>query len=163
LQEPAAQAQIQAQEKPQSAIRLHPHHNLHMCKFSKIMASSRNTTTILEQYVKQHEQKLLVSYQNIGPELNNRRKGLLKLLRDLSVLKSAKLVVNYLDKLIYLETGVSEIEVALFKVELELTHKITHIPATNDQPPSLEEQLTQDMITLLTSFAGKLHRARNGK
>ena len=43
-----------------------------------------------------------------------------------------------------------------FQIEIVCTHK-------SDTIPSLETQLTHDVIAMLTSFAGKLHRSRRGQ
>ena len=99
---------------------------------------------------------LIGEYRDIGSGLNDQRKGLLKLLRDLPVLQPAKMVVSYLDRLARFGTTVLQTIGELFGAEIVVTHGTAN-------KLSFEEQLTQDVIALVTSFAGKLHRARRGQ
>ena len=110
----------------------------------------------LKSFVEQQGWMLVEEYHDIGSGLNDQRKGLLKLVRDLPVLQPAKIVVSYLDRLARFGTTVLQTIGELFGAEIVVTH------ATASEP-SFEEQLTQDMIALVTSFAGKLHRARRGQ
>lgn len=110
----------------------------------------------LRAFVEQQGWTLVEEYRDIGSGLNDQRKGLLKLLRDLPVLQPAKIVVSYLDRLARFGTTVLQTIGKLFGTEIVVTHGTTN-------ELSFEEQLTQDMIALVTSFAGKLHRARRGQ
>lgn len=110
----------------------------------------------LKSFVEQQGWKIIEEYHDIGSGLNDQRKGLLRLVRDLPVLRPAKIVVSYLDRLARFGTAILQAIGEVFGTEIVVTH------ASTDQL-SFEEQLTQDMIALVTSFAGKLHRARRGQ
>ena len=113
-------------------------------------------STHLKTYVEQQGWYLAAEYRDIGSGLNDQRKGLLKLVRDLPILRPAKIVVSYLDRIARFGTTVFQTIGEIFGAEIVVTHATT-------SEPSFEEQLTQDMIALVTSFAGKLHRARRGQ
>ena len=110
----------------------------------------------LKSFVEQHGWKVIAEYHDIGSGLNDQRKGLLRLVHDLPVLRPAKIVVSYLDRLARFGTAILQAIGEVFGAEIVVTHVST-------EELSFEEQLTQDMIALVTSFAGKLHRARRGQ
>ena len=99
---------------------------------------------------------VLKEYQDIGSGLNDQRKGLLKLLHDLPILRPTKIVVSYLDRLARFGTGVIQAVGELFGVDIVSAQHL-------EQAPSYEEQLTQDNLAILTSFAGKLHCSHRGR
>ena len=102
----------------------------------------------LKSFVEQQGWKAIAEYHDIGSGLNGQRKGLLRLVRDLPVLRPAKIVVNYLDRLAKFGTTILQAIGEIFGAEIVVTH------ATTEELP-FEDQLTQDMIALVTSFAGK--------
>ncbi|MFQ5976929.1 MAG: IS607 family transposase [Candidatus Heimdallarchaeota archaeon] len=96
------------------------------------------------------------TYHDIGSGLNDSRKGLLRLLRDLPSLQPDKIVCTYEDRLAQFGIKLLEIICTYFSAQIVVTQQ-------QRQPISLEEQVMQDVIALVTSFAGKLHRARRGQ
>jgi predicted site-specific integrase-resolvase len=110
----------------------------------------------LETYVTQKGWTLIKSYQDIDSRLNDKRRGLLQLLRDLLVLQPTRLVCSYEDRLARVGTRLLQTICELFSTKSGVTHQPTKQVTVN-------EQLVNDVLALLTSFAGKLHRARRGK
>ena len=110
----------------------------------------------LEQFVKKQNWKLCQVYKDIGSGLNDNRAGLLRLIKDLPVLQPQKLVISYPDRLARFGLRLIQQICGFFQIEIVCTHQ----PET---VPSLETQLTHDVIAMLTSFAGKLHRSRRGQ
>jgi putative resolvase len=96
------------------------------------------------------------TYHDIGSGLNDSRKGLLRLLRDLPSLQPDKIVCTYEDRLARFGIKLLEAICTYFSAKIVVTQQ-------QRQPVSLEEQVVQDVIALITSFAGKLHRARRGQ
>lgn len=123
---------------------------------SKQVKDLETQSNYLKNFAIQQGWTVLKEYQDIGSGLNDQRKGLLKLLHDLPILRPTKIVVSYLDRLARFGTGVIQAVGELFGVEVVSAQHL-------EQTPSYEEQLTQDIIAILTSFAGKLHRSRRGR
>ncbi len=111
--------------------------------------------THLQDYVHQHGWTLLKLYKDIGSGLNDHRPGLLQLLQDLPLLQPDLVVCTYEDRLARFGTKLIETICAYFSTQICVTQKKL-------TPPSLEEQVMKDVIAVITSFAGKLHRARRG-
>ncbi|MFQ5977221.1 MAG: IS607 family transposase [Candidatus Heimdallarchaeota archaeon] len=110
----------------------------------------------LDTYIQHHDWHHLKTYHDIGSGLNDGRKGLLRLLRDLPLLQPDKVVCTYEDRLARFGTKLLETIYTYFSTQIIVTQQ-------QRQQPSLEEQVVQDVIALITSFAGKLHRARRGQ
>jgi putative resolvase len=110
----------------------------------------------LSTYIQRSGWHLLKTYQDIGSGLNDERKGLLRLLRDLPLLQPDKIVCTYEDRLARFGTKLLETICTYFSTKIVVIQQ-------QRQPPSLEEQVVHDVIALITSFAGKLHRARRGQ
>ena len=103
---------------------------------------------------KQHWQ-LVKKYQDIGSGLNDQRKGLLKMIRELPVVQPAKIVCSYPDRLARFGLQLIATIGSLFGTEIVITHQ-------QWSQKKLNEQLVEDVLAVLTSFAGKLHRSRRG-
>ena len=123
-------------------------------------AKQRNDLTTqhehLKAYAEQHGWNVVHSYQDIGSGLNDQRKGLLQLLRDLPILRPTKIVVSYSDRLARFGITIIQLVGTMFGAEVVTTH-------TCEEQVPFDQQLVQDMIALVTSFAGKLHRSRRGQ
>ncbi len=122
---------------------------------SKQRSDLQRQMTHLQEYAKQKEWTLVKTYKDIGSGLNDQRPGLLRLLRDLPVVQPDWIVCTYEDRLARFGTKLIQTIGQLFSTQLHFTK------ATATQA-SLEEQVTKDVIAVVTSFAGKLHRARRG-
>ena len=106
----------------------------------------------LEAYVKEQGWVLIKQYSDVGSGLNDKRKGLLKLIQELPILQPMMILASYQDRLTRFGTKLLETICALFSTEIIITH-------TDKQRQSLQEQLVEDVLAVLTSFAGKLHRS----
>ncbi|MFX1512049.1 MAG: IS607 family transposase [Promethearchaeota archaeon] len=112
--------------------------------------------THLQTYVATHNWQLLKTYRDIGAGLNEHRRGLLQLLRDLPVLRPDLIICTYEDRLTRFGVTLLETMCTYFSTRIHVTQKKKTLP-------TLEEQVVKDVIALITSFAGKLHRARRGQ
>ena len=110
----------------------------------------------MRYYIEAQGWELVKSYRDIGSGLNENRKGLLQLIRELPVLQPAKIVISYSDRLARFGTNLIQAICNFFQTEIVCNHD-------KKQEITLEQQLTTDLIAMVTSFAGKLHRSRRGK
>ena len=110
----------------------------------------------LKTYVQNQGWQLVNQYQDIGSGLNDNRQGLIRLIKDLPVIQPAMIVCSYQDRLARFGLTLLQTICSIFETKILVTHELT-------QKISLEEQLVKDVLAILTSFAGKLHRARRGK
>ena len=110
----------------------------------------------LEAYVEQQGWEIVKQYSDIGSGLNDQRRGLLKLIQELPILQPTMIVSSYNDRLTRFGTKLLETICSLFSTQIVITHQ-------DKQQSSLQEQLVEDVLAVLTSFAGKLHRSRRGK
>lgn len=95
-------------------------------------------------------------YKDIGSGVNEKRKGLNRLLKELPVLQPDYLVCAYPDRLARFGTGLITTICNIYSIKIIYTNQNSHVVSN-------EEKLTQDFIAILTSFAGKLHRQRRGR
>jgi len=93
-------------------------------------------------------------YTDIGSGLNERRPYFLQLLRDGIQGRYDRLYITYRDRLA--RYGTFSCETLLKCVNIPL------ICVNESQNSSLEQRLVQDVIAVITSFAGKVHRRRRG-
>jgi predicted site-specific integrase-resolvase len=109
----------------------------------------------LRQYVTQHGWVLVRAYKDVGSGLNDKRKGLLGLIRDLGSLQPEYLVCRFSDRLSRFGIEIIRGVCALFETKIIITQDC-------DQEASVDDQLVKDVIALITSFSGKLYRRRRG-
>ena len=95
-------------------------------------------------------------YSDVGSGLNDKRKGLLKLLKDASLGKFEKVVVKYNDRLARFGLQVIKEYFQSWNVQLEVIH-----PNVVDNSPHAD--LITDLTAILYSFMGKLYRMRRDK
>ena len=110
----------------------------------------------LQSVVEEKEWILQRSYKDIGSGLNDQRKGLLRLIRDLPIIQPSVVVCSYGDRLARFGTNILRVVCELFGTTILVTHDQEH-------PPTSDQQLVSDVLAVLTSFAGKLHRSRRGR
>jgi len=110
----------------------------------------------LEAYVEQQGWEIVKQYSDIGSGLNDQRRGLLKLIQELPILQPTMIVSSYNDRLTRFGTKLLETICSLFSTQIVINHQ-------DKQQSSLQEQLVEDVLAVMTSFAGKLHRSRRGK
>ena len=107
-------------------------------------------------YAEERGWTVVKSYKDVDSGLNDRRTGLLRLINDLPVIGPSKIVVSYSDRLARFGTRVIEALCTIFNAEIVVTHE-------EAKSMDSDQQLTRDVIALITSFAGKLHRSRRGR
>ena len=107
--------------------------------------------------LKNHSRKsgytIYKSYSDVGSGLNDKRKGLLKLLKDTSLGRFEVVVVNYNDRLARFGLQIIKEYLKSWNVRLKVVH-----PSIVDDSPHAE--LITDLTSILYSFMGKLYRMR---
>ena len=110
----------------------------------------------LRDYTESQNWDLVKSYQDIGSGLNDRRPGILRLIKELPTLQPDFVVCSYPDRLSRFGLQFLVTICQLFSVKIIIAGQgQTNLP--------LDQQLTQDVLAVLTSFAGKLYRSRRGR
>ncbi|BCU70034.1 IS607 family transposase [Stygiolobus caldivivus] len=109
-----------------------------------------NQVKYLEEQVKDYDQVIT----DIGSGLNMKRKGFLKLLRMILNNEVARVVVAYPDRLV--RFGFEIIE------EVCKAHNC-EIVVLNEEDKTPEQELIEDLISILVSFSGKLYGMRSHK
>jgi putative resolvase len=107
----------------------------------------------LHEYCQEQGFQSINTYSDIGSGLNDRRKGLLRLLRDVAGDKLDVIVVNYRDRLARFGIQVLREFFNSWAVHLEIVH-----PTIAESSPHAE--LITDLTAILYSFMGKLYRLR---
>ena len=108
----------------------------------------------LEEKAREDGYKPIV-YRDIGSGLNDKRRGLRKLVRDTMTNKFDRVYITYLDRPARFGT---QIILDLFDIN-GIEYEVAHVPKSNE----FNKILVMDMIALVTSFSGKLYRSRRGK
>jgi len=107
----------------------------------------------LKSYSQKRGHVIHKSYSDVGSGLNDKRRGLLKLLSDASLGKFEVVVVNYNDRLARFGLQIIKEYLKSWNVHLEVIH-----PNIMDDSPQAE--LISDLTAILYSFMGKLYRMR---
>ena len=110
----------------------------------------------LQEFALNEEWTIQKIYKDIGSGVNEKRKGLNRLLKDLPILQPDYLVCAYPDRLARFGTGLITAICNIYSIKIIYTNSHSDVISN-------EEKLTQDFIAILTSFAGKLHRQRRGR
>jgi len=108
----------------------------------------------LEKYALKNNWEITGNYKDIGSGLNDGRKNLLKLIRDIAKSSPDYIICTFKDRVARFGTKLLEEFCQIYDVKLiETEVKVT----------SEEEKLAHSIIAILTSFSGKLYRSRRGK
>ncbi len=108
----------------------------------------------LEKYALKNNWKITGNYKDIGSGLNDGRKNLLKLIRDIAKSSPNYIICTFKDRVARFATRLLEEFCQIYDVKLiETEVKVI----------SEEEKLAHSIIAILTSFSGKLYRSRRGK
>ncbi len=110
----------------------------------------------LEHFIQKQQWTLLKAYRDIRSGLNDKRLSLLQMLKDLPVFQPDIIVCSYEDRLARFGTTLIKTICEIFGIKLIFVKK-------QDQQASLNDQLVTDVIAVITSFAGKIHRRRRGR
>lgn len=92
--------------------------------------------------------------EDIGSGINYKKKGLQKLISMISNREISKIVVLYKDRLIRFGFELIEYLCSINNIEIEIIDNTTH---------SKEQELTDDLIQIITVFANKLYGQRSKK
>lgn len=107
----------------------------------------------LKEYSKKRDYKIFHAYSDVGSGLNDKRRGLLRMLKDATFGKFDKIVVNYNDRLARFGLQIVKEHLQSWSVDLEVVH-----PEIVDNSPHAE--LITDLTAILYSFMGRLYRMR---
>ena len=110
----------------------------------------------LEAFVNDRQWSLLKAYRDIGSGLNDKPTSLLRMVKELPLYQPNFLVCSYDDRLARFGTTIIKTVCDLFGTTILFTKKTDHVA-------SLDNRLVTDVIAVLTSFAGKIHRRRRGR
>ena len=95
-------------------------------------------------------------YSDVGSGINDGRRGLLKLLKDVARGYHDVVVVNYQDRLSRFGVNVIREFLSSWGVELVVVNK-----SIDSNDPNAE--LIEDLMSILYSFMGRIYRKRRGK
>jgi predicted site-specific integrase-resolvase len=109
-----------------------------------------NQVKYLEENVKDYDQVIT----DVGSGLNMKRKGFLKLLRMILNNEVSKIVIAYPDRLVRFGFEIIEEVCKAHNCEIVVLNK-------EDKTP--EQELIEDLISILVSFSGKLYETRSHK
>ncbi len=93
--------------------------------------------------------------QDIGSGLNYNRKGLLELIELIETSQIERIVVNYQDRLLRFGTEL------IF--EICKYHNIEIVILNEDEQKTYEEELVEDVLSIITLFSAKLYGSRSHK
>ena len=111
-------------------------------------------SNVLKSYIETQAYKNVTNIEDLGSGLNDKKKGFLKLVQMIFNHEFEILVINHRDRL--LRFGVDLMEIIC------INHSVRLI-VLEDKKKSFEEQLTQDVIELMTVFCAKLYGKRSHK
>ncbi|MEJ2779644.1 IS607 family transposase [Stygiolobus sp. CP850M] len=109
-----------------------------------------NQVKYLEENVKDYDQVIT----DVGSSLNMKRKGFLKLLKIILNNEVSKVIIAYPDRLVRFGFEIIEEVCKAHNCELVVLNK-------EDKTP--EQELIEDLISILVSFSGKLYEIRSHK
>ena len=109
-----------------------------------------NQVKYLEENVKDYDQVIT----DVGSSLNMKRKGFLKLLRMILNNEVSKVIIAYPDRLVRFGFEIIEEVCKAHNCELVVLNK-------EDKTP--EQELIEDLTSILVSFSGKLYGMRSHK
>ncbi len=115
----------------------------------------QNQKEQLQKFAKQQGWKMGKIFADIASGMNEQRKGLQKLLNEVATTSPFAVICTYEDRLARFGTKVIKHYWQAFSTSIVIMHE--------QRSASKEERLVGDMIALITSFAGRLHRQRRGK
>jgi len=109
----------------------------------------------LKEYAHDHGWSIENQYTDIGSGLNENRRGLNKLLDDAEDADYGRILVTYQDRLT--RFGYSYVERLLDQHGVEIT------VINEETDKTAHEELVDDLLQLVASFAGKLYGVRSSK
>ena len=110
---------------------------------------------LVQKFAKQQGWTMEKMFSDIASRMNEQRKGLQILLNEVATTHPFAIICTYEDRLARFGTKVIKHYCQTFSTNIIAMHR--QLQTTK------EEKLVEDMIALITSFAGRLHRQRRGK
>lgn len=99
---------------------------------------------------------LVKTIVDVGSGLNDKRKGLLKLMNLASEGRITDIAIRYKDRLTRFGYGYLE-------KYFESYHVTIHVLDEDEKTRTVQEELADDLISIITSFSGKLYGLRSKK
>lgn len=109
---------------------------------------------LLHSYAKDRGYGKIQVLSDVGSGLNEKRKGFLKLLEMVTERKVSKVIIAYKDRLTRFGFEMMRKLFQAFGTEIEVVNSEEKIP---------QEELVEDLITIVSHFAGKLYGMRSHK
>jgi len=106
-------------------------------------------------FCKLKAQSGLKIYQDVGSGLNIKRKGLIRLCQNIEKGKIKHVILTYPDRLTRFGFQYLERYFASFNTSILVIHQKAN--------QTLEEELVQDLISIITSFSGRIYGLRSAK
>lgn len=108
---------------------------------------------LLKHYCEENDLRMIAKIKDVASGLNTKRKGIKRLFNLVSKGKISEVVISYRDRLTrfgfeYLKNYFSSYGV-----------KVTVLKAR--QSTSVQQEMVDDLIAIITSFSGKIHRMRS--
>ena len=110
----------------------------------------------IKEYCTASHDSVYKVYKDVGSGLNDKRNGLMQLLKDVSKGKFDKLIVNYSDRLSRFGTRIIQAYLQSWGVSLKIIHPVVI-------EGDCHAELVTDLTAILYSFMGKLYRMRRTK
>ncbi len=115
----------------------------------------RRQQEVLREYCEKNSIKITHELSDIASGLNAKRNGVLKLCKLVTKGKISKVVITYKDRLTvfgfdYLKNYFGSYGVQIMVIKAR-------------QTSSMQEEMVDDLIAIITSFSGKIHGMRSGK
>jgi putative resolvase len=115
----------------------------------------RRQQEVLREYCGENKIKITAELSDVASGLNARRNGILKLCKLVVKGKISKVVITYKDRLTrfgfdYLKNYFDSYGVQIITTKAR-------------QTPTVQEEMVDDLIAIITSFSGKIHGMRSGK
>lgn len=134
--------------------------DIHCALYARVSSSRQKRPGDFERQLRcienyAHEKGYVVCkrYSDVGSGLNDKRRNLLRLLKDAALGKFEKVIVNYNDRLARFGLQIIKEYFTSWNVELEVLH-----PTIVDTSPHAE--IITDLTAILYSFMGKMYRMR---
>lgn len=131
--------------------------------YGRVSSGEQKKKGDLDRQVLYIKEKLdLRIYQNItiitdvGSGLNDKRKGLVKLMELAKKGEMTDLAIRYKDRLTRFGFNYLSVFFESYSVKI-------HILDEKSEDKTLYEELTEDLLSVVTSFSGKLYGIRSGK
>lgn len=115
----------------------------------------RQIDFLLENIPIKNKENILV-FSDVGSGLNDKRKGLLKLMAKASKREITHLYIRYKDRLTRFGFNYLEMYMSSHGVKIVILDDAT-------PEKSIQQELIEDLIAIMTSFSGKMHGLRSKK